>query len=42
MLQLLLDHSIHDGEACVLPMLYSTPAPVLNIIPVAMQLDAVP
>ena len=41
-LQLLLDHSIHDCEARQLPMLLCVPAPVLNVIAVAVQLDAVP
>lgn len=42
MLQLLLDHSIHDAKACVLPVLDPTPAPVLNVVAIAMQLDAIP
>lgn len=41
-LQLLLDHSIHDCEARQLPMLLCIPAPVLNVVAIAVQLDAVP
>lgn len=41
-LQLLLDHSIHDGEVGVLPMVYPASAVVLNVIAVAVQLDTVP
>ena len=42
MLQLLLDHSIHDCEARQLSMLLCIPAPVLNVVAIAVQLDAVP